>query len=76
MKLGKLGSQVVLVSEKAFNSIKFVKYQKVNKNVYYENYVARDLKARYDYKEEVKLNKLFLDDMYIVDIIRKEQDNK
>jgi hypothetical protein len=76
MKLGKLGSQVVLVSEKAFNSIKFVRYQKVNKNVYYENYVGRDLKARYDYKEEVKLNKLVLDDMYIVDIIRKEKDNK
>ncbi len=76
MKLGKLGTQVVLVSEKAFNNIKFVKYQKVDKNIYYENYIARDLKARTDYKEEVKMNKLVLDDIYMVDIIRKEQDNK
>lgn len=49
MKLGKLGLQIALISEKAFDSVRFEKYEPVD-SLYYGKYIIRDLKARSDYK--------------------------
>ena len=49
MKLGKLGIQHVIISEKAFNKLHFESGEEVNQEIYYNKYCQRDLKAREDY---------------------------
>jgi hypothetical protein len=68
MKLGKLGEQVVLKSEKAFENIKFLDVEIANRNIYFALRNVRDLASRKDYfelREEVNL-----DDIFIMDLIR------
>ena len=67
MKLGNLGKQVVLVSEKAFKNIKYVNNYQVDKNVYYSKFKDNDLIARKNYKK-LSSNK---NDTYVIDLIRK-----
>ena len=67
MKLGKLGIQIALISDKAFDSIKFEKSELVDK-LYYAKYISRDLKARTDYKQS-KINAHT--GLYIIDIMRE-----
>ena len=49
MKLGKLGLQIVLISERAFDSIRFLGSESVDHQIYHTKRVARDKKAREDY---------------------------
>lgn len=49
MLLGELGKQVVLISEKAFNSITYIGNESVDNMVYYTKRVARDKRARESY---------------------------
>lgn len=49
MNLGKLGEQIALKSKKAFNCIKFIKYEIVNSDIYYEKREIRDKNARIEY---------------------------
>lgn len=42
MKLGKLGEQHVLMSEKAFRQIQFLDYEIADNNIYYPKRKARD----------------------------------
>ena len=37
--------------------------------------MSRDLKAREEYREEVRNNKTYKNDLFIMDIIREEIDN-
>ena len=67
MKLGKLGIQIALISDKAFDSIRFEKAEPVDE-LYYGKYMSRDLKARTDYKQS-KTNAR--NGLYILDIIRE-----
>lgn len=69
MLLGNLGKQIVLVSKKAFEKIKFIKHYPVDNNVYYNKYVINDTKARKEYRD-IKLNK---SDTYILDLIRSQK---
>lgn len=73
LRLGNLGIQIVLISEKAFKCIKYISSNQIDSKIYNKKYVSRDRKARNDYK------KLLVDDVlestYIVDIIRKEIKN-
>ena len=39
---------------------------------YYPKYIKRDLTARKKYQEEIKKDNLLLDDIFILDIIRRE----
>ena len=70
LKLGKLGIQTVLVSEKATSRLAFLNAEPVDKNIYYPKYIARDLKAREEYKQIVANNILIKDDLFVIDIIR------
>lgn len=49
MKLGKLGVQTVLISEKAFNSIRYLGNESVDHRTYHTKRVARDKQAREEY---------------------------
>ena len=74
MKLGKLGEQVVLKSEKAFNALAFQESIPVDCSVYYHKWKNRDYKARQDYKE-MKERSNPLEGSYILDIIRQQWKN-
>lgn len=69
MQLGKLGEQVVLKSEKAFEKIKYVGYETALSEIYYSKKVARDRRARQEYREE-KEQRASIEDIYMIDIMR------
>ena len=75
LKLGKLGEQTVLVSEKAFSQIKFVKAEPVEKEIYYPKFRARDDLARTTYRDEIKKSKSYRNDLFVLDILREEIEN-
>lgn len=50
MTFGKLGLQIMLKSEKAFNSIKFKEVTPVSMSIYYKKYKERENIARAEYK--------------------------
>lgn len=75
LKLGLLGEQTVLVSEKAFSQLTYIDSEIVNKNIYYPKFIARDLKARNDYKDILKTMFKLKDDLFILDIMRGDIKN-
>lgn len=70
MKLGKLGEQVVIKSEEAFDRIRFHGSVYVDRMEYYPKRQARDLQARELYIQE--LEKEDVNGLYIRDLIREE----
>lgn len=74
MKLGKLGEQVVLKSEKAFNTLEFDEASPVDSSIYHTKWVSRDQKAREDYRK-IKADSDPLAGTYILDIIRQQWRN-
>lgn len=75
LQLGKLGEQIVLVSEKAFARILFVDAVLVAKEDYYSKFLARDTKARRSFKEDIEKKKPYKDDIFVMDILREEIKN-
>jgi hypothetical protein len=75
MQLGKLGVQIVLVSERAFKYLKFVQADPVDKEIYYPKFLARDTQARNDYHRVLKKSKSLKDDLFVMDIMRGEIKN-
>ena len=69
MKLGKLGEQFVLKSERAFSAIRFISYSEIRNSVYYPLRRQRDDAARAAYREE--LDREDLNGLYMRDIIRE-----
>lgn len=70
MKLGKLGEQFVLKSQKSFDAVRFIGYEIADNTVYYAKRTARDNEARSAYNEE--LEKEDLNGVFMRDIIREE----
>ena len=75
MELGKLGIQVVLHSEKAFDQLKYIESTVADNETYYTKRHARDLIARDEYREATKLSSVTQKDLFIMDIIRQEVKN-
>ena len=73
MKLGNLGLQYVLISEKAFKKIKFIEYEKVDKS-YYFKFKKRDEDARNQFVQILKNETYDEKQIYAIDIIRKDLD--
>ena len=71
MRLGKLGEQVVLKSEKSFSRIRFIDAEAAAAEIYFEKKSIRDRDARRAYrlsrKEAENINEL-----YMLDIMREE----
>lgn len=70
MRLGKLGEQYVLKSEKAFEQIEFKSFELADNTIYYARRKMRDDEARNAFFEE--LEKDDIDGIYMRDIIREE----
>ncbi len=75
MELGKLGVQIVLHSEKAFNQLTYIKSSIAHNEIYYTRRVSRDLQAKEEYKNTTRNIKVNKDDLFIMDIIRQEVKN-
>lgn len=75
LKLGKLGEQTVLVSQKAFDQIKFIDAAPMSKDEYYPKFIDRDSSARKAFKQEIKKSKVYRDDIFVLDILREEMQN-
>ena len=73
LKLGELGNQVVLISQKAFDNIEFISYEAVDKRIYYYKFKSRDTMARENYRKNIKTNNNIFNNTYILDIMRKER---
>ncbi|MFI3229107.1 MAG: DUF3990 domain-containing protein [Bacillota bacterium] len=71
MKLGKLGLQQVLVSEKAFANLKYINSHNINTRVFNKLFLDRDAKARDDYKNSKASIANFAEQVFLADIIRK-----
>lgn len=71
MRLGKLGLQVMVKSEEAFNRLQFLGYESVSKSLYYSKYKERDGNARSSYKELRKQSKR--SGLIITEIIKDPQ---
>ena len=69
MKLGKLGVQYVIVSEKAFENLHFENCVMVDQEKYYNLHLQRDLNAREDYKNSKIDLSQNLKELYVRDII-------
>ncbi len=70
MVLGKLGEQIVAMSEKAFDAFDFADATIAPREIYLPKKYARDTSARDEFKKE-KSRGLVLTEKYILDIIRE-----
>lgn len=68
MRLGKLGQQIVLKSERAFERLRFVDAKVAEKNLWYPRWELRDRKARREYLD-TEGNRRERGDLYIIQII-------
>ena len=75
MRLGNLGVQTALVSEKAFARIRFMGAEATDKNIYYPKFARRDRDARLRYANEVARSASYRDDIFVLDILRQEMQN-
>ena len=74
MRLGKLGEQVVLKSEKAFDALTFVETFKAPRQEYFSRYRSRDEEARARYSQ-IASKPVAENEIYILDIIRNNWKN-
>jgi hypothetical protein len=74
MKLGKLGEQIVIKSEKAFEAITFVEGHRTDNMIYYPKRALRDRTAREEYQER---RRQFdpIKSTFMIDIIRDKWTN-
>lgn len=71
MKLGKLGTQFVLKSQKAFDSIRFLGYEIAENSEWFIKKESRDKAARRQYFD-IEKNRRQKGDLYIVQILDEE----
>lgn len=75
MKLGTLEEQVVLLSERYFERIEFIGYEVADYQEYYFKRAERDQSARSAYANHKKDLHQFMDDIFVLDIIREDMKN-
>lgn len=71
MELGKLGKQVVIISELAFTKLKFEGTEEVETLEYYEKRKSRDVEAKEQYLKNTRNSTSLIDDIFILDIMRR-----
>lgn len=75
LRLGRLGEQTVLISPKAFDCLKFEEVALADKTIYYPKFISRDLGARETYRNEIRKERSYKDDIFVLDILREEMKN-
>lgn len=73
MMLGDLGQQIAIRSERAFEELRFVGSEVVDRNIYYPKRLQRDNGAREAYQSE---KTAIYNGTYIIDIIREKWGNE
>lgn len=77
MHLGCLGKQIVLLSEKAFHCLSFVRAMNAEAKIYYPRRKAREAKACRNYQEEAFLKmRKNPHQIYAIDIVRWAEERK
>ena len=71
LHLGRLGTQVALRTERAFECLAYLGSEEVPWNEYHPRYVTRDADARTQWRNVVKTAPRATDDLFAVDIIRR-----
>jgi hypothetical protein len=71
LHLGRLGMQVALRTERAFECLTYLGAERVAWDEYHPRYVTRDADARTQWREVVKTASRAADDLFAVDIIRR-----
>ena len=77
MKLGKLGEQIVLISQKAFDAINFIGYEIAEGKKYFALRKKRLDKAKEDYRktiEETDIKGLYIRDLILEEV--KKDDSR
>ena len=74
MRLGKLGEQIVLKRQKAFEQIKFIGYEDVDAGEYFNKKREREREARREYRRSKKVT-ADVNDLFMLDIMREEIKN-
>ncbi len=72
MYLGKLGEQLMIRSQKAFETIQFIGSKPVDGEIYYAKRLARDNEAREQYLKGERISASVTNDMFMIDILRQE----
>lgn len=72
LRLGKLGEQTVVISQKGFDRLKFTGAHPVDKSIYYPRFMDRDRSARDSYRKEIKKTASYRGDIFVLDILREE----
>lgn len=76
MKLGKLGEQVVLMSPKAFEKIRFLEYKIVDGSIYNPRRMERETRAKRAYLDNHGMDfELSKNDLFVRDILREQVKN-
>ena len=70
MRLGRLGEQIVLKSQKAYDQIRFLDVEPADAKIYYERKAMRDREARREYRK-TKGAADSLSELYMLDIMRE-----
>ena len=70
MRLGRLGEQIILKSQKAYNQIRFLDAEPADAKIYYERKAMRDREARRKYRK-TRGAADSLSELYILDIMRE-----
>ena len=74
MHLGRLGEQTMLKSRKAFEQIRFIRFEPADREFYYPLRSASDMEARSAYRKERGIERA-ADSVYLIDILRERWDN-
>ena len=66
---------MALVSQKAFDNLKYKESVSAESKIYYPKFFSRDNSARLTYRNEIAQTEDVLDDIFVLDIIRQEMKN-
>ena len=72
MRLGYLGEQYVIKSHKAFDTLKYIRSEPADGDVYFTKRRDRDKQAREQYLKRERKSARQRDDMFMLDILREE----
>jgi len=72
MRLGTLGEQFVLKSEKAFAALSFIRIEPADGEIYFTKRADRDKQARAQYLNQERLSARQRDDIFMLDVLREE----
>jgi len=72
MRLGNLGKQFVLKSRKAFETVKFIRSEPADGEIYFAKRSERDKQAREQYFKRERKSARQRDDIFMLDVLREE----